>query len=203
LTSFRSGPFPFFKLPLEVRERIYKLLLGPFYEYYESIKKSYTTVALERDKRFILELWDNEMTFEESLKRFHLSGRGLSQREMAPEEYRIKEAKYYKRKTSWRHGVTPHPSRTGEYEPRVYPRREQAAGGDYDENKDWLFIEWIRQTSNVSLQFRKDLGDVFWTRTSIRSADLCDGILCGCFLSFSTNDPLSTPGSNTSTSTCG
>jgi hypothetical protein len=174
LTSFRSGPFPFFKLPLEVRERIYKLLLGPFYEYHESVKKSYITVALQRGKRGILEEWDNEMTFEESLKYPHLCGGDIPQREMTPEVYRIKEAEYYKRKVSWRHGVTPHPSRTGDYEQTVYPLRDQAAMRYYEDNKDWLVIEWIRQTSNVSLQFRKELGDVFWTRTSINSATLCD-----------------------------
>jgi hypothetical protein len=174
LTSFRSGPFRFFKLPLEVRDRIYKLLLGPCYEYHESIEKSYITVKLQRGKRIILERWDDELTFEESLKYPHLCGGDISQREMTPEEYRIKEAEYYKEETSWRHRVTPHPSRTGDYELSVYPRREQAARHDYDDNKDWLFIEWIRQASNVSLQFRKELGDVFWTRTSIRSANLCD-----------------------------
>jgi hypothetical protein len=38
-------------------------------------------------------------------------------------------------------------------------------------NKDWTMIELIRDLSNVSTNFRKEFGDVFWARTHIIIVD--------------------------------
>jgi hypothetical protein len=34
-------------------------------------------------------------------------------------------------------------------------------------NKDWIFLEWIRQASHVSTSFRHELGQVLWANTVI------------------------------------
>jgi hypothetical protein len=165
LTSFRSSPFPFFKLPLEVRERIYKLLLGPFYEYHESIKKSFIAVYLGPDSKSGFDLDDEEETFEDELK-FGSVNKRLGLGEITFEEYQIEEAEYYKSKDASRHRPASHPGRDRDYELSAYPIR-QTARSVYEDNQYWLSLEWIRQASNISLQFRKELVDVFWRRTLI------------------------------------
>jgi hypothetical protein len=42
------------------------------------------------------------------------------------------------------------------------------------ESVDWLLIEWVRQASNVSLEFRRELAETFWQRTLITSGSSPD-----------------------------
>ncbi|KAF8866960.1 hypothetical protein BDZ45DRAFT_734997 [Acephala macrosclerotiorum] len=75
------------------------------------------------------------------------------------------------RKARHIHYYANHPDRDPEdnWELRVYPSKGCQEG--YGEFKygdvDWLCLEWIRKASNVSTQFRKELGNSFWTRTAI------------------------------------
>jgi hypothetical protein len=167
LTSFRSGPFPFFKLPLEVREIIYKLLLGPFYEYHESIKKSFISLCLTPDPGMAFAFNEKEELFEDELKLDSMNKR-LDLGEITFEEYEIEEAEYYESKEkASRLRLASLPGRTGEYKLIAHPIREQSAGYKYRDREDWFLFEWVRQASNISVQFRKELGDVFWRRTRI------------------------------------
>jgi hypothetical protein len=61
---------------------------------------------------------------------------------------------------------TPHPTRVGSYSMPIRPEMSR----DFNEFvycKIWSVIELIRNLSNVSPQFRDELGEIFWARTRV------------------------------------
>lgn len=66
------------------------------------------------------------------------------------------------------HVMKPHPSRNIHYKITAYPKRDAIQVSNED-MRDYLFIEWIRQASNVGTQFRKELGDELWSNTKVQS----------------------------------
>ncbi|KAF8866959.1 hypothetical protein BDZ45DRAFT_719956 [Acephala macrosclerotiorum] len=171
----RSGPFPFFKLPNLIRNKIYRLLLGPLYSYSKSSKTSYIRLRtckrrtspndiydMGYDHYRLLEnawnIWTN--TFGNNLAPFELQSQITS-----PAMFEILKA-------ARNHEYASHPSREGDYELCLRPMRKLQKGTKDSEwgtqrRRDWLYLEWLRQVSNVSTEFRKELGDVFWARTAI------------------------------------
>jgi hypothetical protein len=64
---------------------------------------------------------------------------------------------------------TNHPGRNSCYDLTVMAHRENVTEW-FSDKTDYLFIEWVRQASNVSPLFRKELGDVFWTNIHLRTS---------------------------------
>src|SRR6201989_2305101 len=52
------------------------------------------------------------------------------------------------------------------------PQKAKKFGLFCHHTKDWSVIELIRSLSNVSIQFRKEFGNVFWRRTKIKMDNL-------------------------------
>jgi hypothetical protein len=65
----------------------------------------------------------------------------------------------------------PHPNRTNRYHMSAEPKMARKSGLFRCLTKDWSMLELIRNLSNVSVQFRKEFGDVFWRRTKITMSD--------------------------------
>jgi hypothetical protein len=110
---------------------------------------------------------EEEESFEDEVKLDSMNKR-LDLGEITLEEYEIEEAEYYESKEkASKLRLAPLPGRTRKYKLIAHPVREQSAGNKYTDKEDWLLVEWIRQALNISVQFRKELGDVFWRRIRI------------------------------------
>lgn len=161
LTSYlRSGHFKFNKLPIEVRHRILDLLCAPCYGGDGCIE---IEIKKFKPRDIAAPGWWNQ-TFEQ-----HQSG----QSEWAPsratssvsdEEQRKQFAEKQK---IFRIENMPHPNRTKLYHMSAKPKMARKSGLFWCLTKDWSMLELIRNLSNVSVQFRKEFGEVFWRRTKI------------------------------------
>jgi hypothetical protein len=144
LINSRTGPFEFFKFPIEVRHRIYRLLLGPFYTYDSRTKRSSIKIYFKSKlDPAIVNSWDiGGGQFDES-----------------------EEAAKTRRQRSEHRNAT-HPLRKSYYEFKTYTPKEDFK--QFCDNRDYLLVEWLRQASNVSCLFRKELGDAFWTNIDLQ-----------------------------------
>jgi hypothetical protein len=61
-----------------------------------------------------------------------------------------------------------HPGRCSNYDISAYPKIQPE-----EFRTDYLFLEWIRQASNVSPLFRKELGAVLWTNIHLEYQSGC------------------------------
>jgi hypothetical protein len=66
------------------------------------------------------------------------------------------------------HVMKANPNRNTHYTITAYTTRntDQVA---HEDMRDYLFVEWIRQASNVSTLFRKELGDEMWANVEVLS----------------------------------
>ncbi|KAE9381873.1 hypothetical protein N431DRAFT_458428 [Stipitochalara longipes BDJ] len=153
----RAGPFPFSKLPIEIRYRTFGLLCGPCYGsedgLIEIILTPYPTVDATKPG------WWNQ-TFDQYQARTDNIFRGYTR------EREDDELKFAKRQREFITEGTPHPYRARFYGMSIRPVMA-ADFHKFGDAKDWSIIELIRNVSNVSTHFRKDFGDVFWERTKI------------------------------------
>jgi len=142
--TFRSGPFPYDKLPLEIREKIIRILLRPvlFTYAFEHKQVEYTQVKLES----LPDPFDNL-------------------------NYGDEDAYYYSEQSAKKeYKAMLYPGRKHLYDVTLCPYRLDFGNlkGPY---KDWLFLRWLRQASYVSTSFRYELGRVLWSRTMIVAGD--------------------------------
>jgi len=69
------------------------------------------------------------------------------------------------------HHLKHHPDRTCPYELIAHTAKEIAAE-PLRNNRDYLFIEWVRQASNISNLFRSELGGEFWSNINLVVRDI-------------------------------
>jgi hypothetical protein len=128
---------------MEIRRKIYRLWLGPFYEWTSSTTQASCIYVcfrvIDPTSRDELGRFRKRTTITES-----------EQRELTE------------------HVQKSHPNRNIHYEITAYPKRDAIQVSNED-MRDYLFIEWIRQASNVSTQFRKEFGDELWSNTKVQS----------------------------------
>ena len=62
-----------------------------------------------------------------------------------------------------------HPTRNHSYEFHFDVRNHRSSYQYMADNTDYIFLEWIRQASNVSCLFRQELGEALWSRVTIMS----------------------------------
>jgi len=158
LTVPRSGPFKFFKLPVELRHKIYRLLLWPFFIYDSTSKVSFVQLFFEEKDREDSIVWQLVEDYETPLSRLNSN-----------DEDDDVHGEFFKKdmqiaKECHQHKLANHPGRSSRYDFKSTAYRE---GSQYPRKRDHQFIEWIRQASNVSPLFRKELGDVFWTHIKL------------------------------------
>jgi len=79
-----------------------------------------------------------------------------SEKTLSPEEYEIQKSQFYKEKERKIHSLKHHPGRGNSYKLDIIAHRNNSKL--WENNHDYLFIEWVRQASNVSRQFRAELG---------------------------------------------
>lgn len=137
--------FPFFKLPLELRQAIYKLLLWPLYstehdDYYAA------------DDSFLLEVRVDRGSLRRRLKPPLHAPQKLAH--LSKEAYDALRAKYIARCARQ---TTSHPFRfsAAELEANV-----SCTDVDGPWNADLFHYDWLPQLSNVSTVFRYELGCV-------------------------------------------
>ncbi|KAH6690253.1 hypothetical protein BKA61DRAFT_684545 [Leptodontidium sp. MPI-SDFR-AT-0119] len=133
----RSGPFPFLKLPLEIRLKIYLYLLGPFHSSDGKSKATHIQIQVERFCGPFDYKGHITGTYEDYLQRLsHVPafGENISQ---TPEE-------------------------SGCYTISCDPYLSERSA-----TKDWSMVQLVRDMSNVSRQIRTEFSVAFWTRVSI------------------------------------
>jgi hypothetical protein len=84
-----------------------------------------------------------------------------SEKTLSPEEYEIQKSQFYKEKERKIHNLKPHPGRGSSYKLDIIAHRNNSKL--WENNHDYLFIEWARQASNVSKQFRAELGNFIYS----------------------------------------
>ena len=124
-------------------------MLGPLYSYDETSKTSYITLWIGEKQK----IYDLEVSSESNWTRGLTPGTA---------EFQEQKSKYEAFKDRCHHKEKVHPARSTRYEIEAYPLKE-------DCTIDYLSIEGTRQASNVSTLFRKELGDVFWTRVDLQT----------------------------------
>ncbi|CZR54777.1 uncharacterized protein PAC_04661 [Phialocephala subalpina] len=161
-----TGSFQFFKLPLHVRRMIYRLLLGPIYQYSKSEMLSYTCLELRNPP------WTFENRDDNGHKCFwQIVGTGpIPGYSLKPG---LRVGVYGQSKVAHPHKYSIHPFRNSAYELVLYPERENLippGGYMYGDYTDRVYLEWLRRTASVSTHFRQELGEVFWTRAGISTS---------------------------------
>ena len=163
LTSYiRLGHFKFNELPIEVRHRVLDLLCAPCYD-----KDGCTEIEIKKfgTMDITAPAWWSQ-TFEQ-----HQSGLYRFLRDppsVSDEEQRKQFAEKQRR---FRFENMPHPNRTNLYDMSANPQMASKSGLSCCFTEDRSMYELIRNLSNVSVQLRKEFGDVFWRRTNIRMSD--------------------------------
>jgi hypothetical protein len=161
----RTGPFPFFKLPKEIRRRIFRLFLGPCFDYkkvYDSshfhmIVNTYPEDGTDDNSNYDPDLYQG--TFERYLmqkRENELYDDPENILVMSSSDYEQKLLRYYEQKAWLEHKAAVHPTRRGQYKLRTIARR---GGVKLWQSDDYLYAENIRQASNVSTVFRQELGE--------------------------------------------
>jgi hypothetical protein len=155
----------FFKLPLEIRQRILGLLLMPFYDNHSGIRAA--------DLRIHGKHLGNDDEYYEGDFEAHLARQEEDELEegeqpyiMSAEERQKCELAYYKEKRDFLHEAKLHLGREYQYEMDGFPYKDYWHQGPH---RDWLMLDLARNLSNVSTRFSQELGAVFWASTSIRT----------------------------------
>ncbi|CZR50182.1 uncharacterized protein PAC_00054 [Phialocephala subalpina] len=171
--SSRKGPFPFFKLPKEIRDKIYELINDAILD--TSTPAGYSvSVRLmdERAEHYPIKdyagTWEEQTGRQEVLWESHsLVQRAILSRTRDLGSTRVGEFRYYKAKRALGKLQVPHPERSGGY---IVYFKEMKPSTQADK-KDWAHLEWFRQVSHVSRLFRKELADSLWQRSIIRCSE--------------------------------
>ncbi|KAL2065169.1 hypothetical protein VTL71DRAFT_4310 [Oculimacula yallundae] len=135
----RSGPFPFFKLPLEIRREVYHLLVGGLLRYNEETAEECITLQ-----------FDMEESSEEQ--------------DNGSDKHLVHDTVYEENCTVG--NSMQHPTRSFDYHMTIDVRRHVEPPWCCS-GFDWLLLRFIRHLSHVSLTMRQELGDVIWARSSI------------------------------------
>ncbi|KUJ18546.1 uncharacterized protein LY89DRAFT_780599 [Mollisia scopiformis] len=159
----RDGPFPFFSLPLLVRDMIYRLLLGPLYEYDENDKTSYIRLYVEQPEKSHADRYEHGYEHFIGMERKASAVELDDPNSSTKPETTIEE--YEQQLIVHRHKYAVHPSRSTSYQIGLFPTWQ--GGSLKEERTDSWYLEWLRKLSNVSNKFRHELGHVFWTRIAI------------------------------------
>ena len=106
----RMGPFPFFKLPVEIRQKIFRLLLDPYYYNYSGICA--THLGIHAKNWGCAEQYKGDfeahLVREAALEAMRLE-EGEQPHVMSVEERRDSETTYYQEKKDFLHQKKPHP----------------------------------------------------------------------------------------------
>ncbi|KAE9381870.1 hypothetical protein N431DRAFT_458425 [Stipitochalara longipes BDJ] len=163
----RHGPFPFFKLPIEIRFMVYGVLLVQFFEFDYDVKTELIKIKLDHFCNY-RNLPANNLysgDYDNYLSIISQSSGMWQDNDLfagAPKDKSIFEKE--KRLDELRNA--PHPHRSQPYLMSCTPR---IPGGG--KKVDWSMIDLIRKLSNVSRRLRYELGEVFWTNTLLQGSD--------------------------------
>ena len=85
--------------------------------------------------------------------------------EVSAEDYEIQKQQFYKEKHRRIHYMKPHPGRRSPYKLRIWAHRDNLRW--CQDNHDYILVDWIRQASNVSAEFRAELGNLIWANVEM------------------------------------
>lgn len=167
--KYRSGTFPFLKLPTEIRYEIYKLVLAPLLSKHAFIPDDKRRLVL-KIQHFEDVYYDNLLNDVESILSYFSTADPELKRRYREEEKEV--AALCKRFF--------YPSTTRAYEitfPRFFTRQTDPAGY---ENIPPMLLASIRNLSNVSCQIRQELGICAWAESilTIENGAFAEALLC-------------------------
>lgn len=90
------------------------------------------------------------------------------------EECERQKQQYHKDKESRIHYSKPHPGRGSPYRLSIYALRNNS--NFFQDNHDYILVDWIRQASNVSTEFRTELAEIIWSNVTIHTNGGCKDI---------------------------
>ena len=158
---------------------IFYLLLEPFYEYDHEAKAMVIQFTVGEDSNHIdmrhLGLGNLSESFGTYITDdFWWTFDDFPQKSVCscPVQYEQERQKFYYDKIWMAQNSLVHPHRQGTYKVSVDPQK--LAKGPSWPAKDWLYLDWVRNAANTSCNFRHEMGETFWARTSVLSLDLFD-----------------------------
>ncbi|XMA19369.1 hypothetical protein WAI453_012160 [Rhynchosporium graminicola] len=157
----RTGSFLFLNLPLDVRLQILGLLVAPLFKYNSNTKKHILRLKIENDDPDILASYFDgglEANLAGIARITLVNGNMLFH---GPRSWHEREIIYKCLEREFHRDSQPHPERSYPY--RCNAQVEMLRLDPSRIDTDWLMIEHVRQLSNVSTQFRHELGSVIWT----------------------------------------
>lgn len=148
------------------------MLLGPLYSLEEKMGGSFVSLTLSIDWNNGTQSsydYDANNTYEDHLDKWMFFD---EPREVRPalgsKEYQNEEAKYYHELAELKHRNRRYPGLCNSFKLNLYVEGDPPAGFCSRHN-DWLFLDWIRASSNTSRLFRKEFAEVFWRRVQIET----------------------------------
>ncbi|PVH89424.1 hypothetical protein DL98DRAFT_614667 [Cadophora sp. DSE1049] len=148
----RTGSFPFMKLPLEIRRKVYRLLLGGCSRYDPDKNRNHIDLYFTPQYSLVdLEYGDIVGFDDENNEDEASSGND--------------EVDIYNHWAA--RDDASHPARVCNYELMTYPYRAGVRQPGYD-HTDWMLLHFIRQLSHISPVIRQELGDPIWSRSAIQ-----------------------------------
>ncbi|KAH7364664.1 hypothetical protein BKA65DRAFT_472979 [Rhexocercosporidium sp. MPI-PUGE-AT-0058] len=170
----RHGQFPFFKLPIELRHKILRFILAPFYQYDADTKMSYIEFCISQNDvaRYKTEEgYRFSKNLEHYLKTTTGSGamdetfvrEGIASRNMSRYEYVQAQARFLYKKEALQHKHKACPNRGGDY--NLYARAARIiSSADYP-NHDFVYLDYFladrpaTRTGISKIHFTLDLED--------------------------------------------
>ncbi|KAF8860769.1 hypothetical protein BDZ45DRAFT_724293 [Acephala macrosclerotiorum] len=154
----RVGSFPFFKLPLYIHNWIYRLLLGPVYQYNRSGKNSHICPHVGEPQESYNDLYDHYYDyFVASVKADRDIGRAMADLSDDPIEPIPTVQEYEKQKAERKYAL--HPSRKTLYQLQLFPERRHCR--QFQAYTNQLYLEWLRKcisnTSNLLKRTRRGI----------------------------------------------
>lgn len=165
----RTGTFPYFELPIEIRQHIMRLLVEPYFIYCKETKKRQMPITLT-ESRHTGESPRYQGDYETYLKIAQASSRRLNfyrydvTSDGVAEKFPLSGFDSPEKFARNKLRLQAHPHRTGRYEMQSLVRQQHHA---YCHVPDWGMGHLVRSVSNVNTQFRKELADIIWSRVQL------------------------------------
>jgi hypothetical protein len=160
-------PFKFFKLPFEIRRKIYRLVLLPCMQFNPDLNQSVITFDIHEKPTIasfpVRTLATPEKRLQMDIRELVISG--VPAPVMTSEEMEKALAFYHKEQDSIRRQIQSHPSREIQYDVEINVPKYVV--DPKQQNLDWGMVDLLRRIGNVSKQFRKEFGKEIWANTDI------------------------------------
>lgn len=177
----RSGTFPYFKLPVEIKSKIMRILLRPYYKDHSETGKEIISFYVGNDeslhtlKPMFSQGLEHYVKTAESYLRDYRCGNIIEHeiytfaefKKLPKSQLNHAQMRFEMVKKHFNLHRSSHPDRMGTYELMLNSENKDIWAYRGVQSADWPMIRLARDLSNVSPRFRQELGEFLWKRTEL------------------------------------